>query len=160
LIALLTSSKAKINRFALFTLKDQAERDDNCAQIYHKSLLYLVSNAFEDKPRIPLFRDDGDPILGMEKFVRLDEEISKLFSKSNCDWILSPNIEAEGSESASTAAHHGDFDDDIPTVKAALKRILGDGKKLGPDTFQFNQSASALKDKRQGLVRTNIIQSY
>lgn len=152
--------KSKINRFALFTLKDQAERDDNCAQIYHKSLLYLVSNAFEDAPRIPLFRNDGDPILGMEKFVRSDEAISKLFSAANCDWILSPNIEVEGSESASAAAHHGDFDDDIPTVKATLKRILGDGKKLGPDTFQFNKSASALKDKRQGLVRSNIMQSY
>ena len=38
---------AHIKNFALFTLTDKAERDDTCANIYHKSLLYLVSNAFE-----------------------------------------------------------------------------------------------------------------
>ncbi len=38
----------RIERFALFTLTDKAEQDDNCANIYHKSLLYLVSNAFEE----------------------------------------------------------------------------------------------------------------
>ena len=32
-----------IANFALFTLNDRAERDDHCANIYHKSLLYLVS---------------------------------------------------------------------------------------------------------------------
>ena len=39
--------RAASERFALFTLTDKAEQDDNCANIYHKSLLYLVSNAFE-----------------------------------------------------------------------------------------------------------------
>ena len=34
-----------IARFALFTLSDDVERDDNCANIYHKSLLYLISDA-------------------------------------------------------------------------------------------------------------------
>ena len=36
-----------IKQFAIFNLTDRAEQDDNCANIYHKSLLYLVSNAFE-----------------------------------------------------------------------------------------------------------------
>ncbi|RMG92018.1 MAG: peptidase C1, partial [Candidatus Dadabacteria bacterium] len=31
-----------VGRFALFTLTDEAEQDDHCAHIYHKSLLYLV----------------------------------------------------------------------------------------------------------------------
>ncbi|GAC1607925.1 MAG: hypothetical protein NVS3B2_17120 [Ramlibacter sp.] len=34
-------------RFALFALNDKAEQDDNCARIYNKSLLDLVSRAFE-----------------------------------------------------------------------------------------------------------------
>ena len=34
---------ARIKQFAIFTLTDRAEQDDDCANIYHKSLLYLVS---------------------------------------------------------------------------------------------------------------------
>ena len=37
-----------IKQFAIFNLTDRAEQDDNCVNIYHKSLLYLVSNAFEE----------------------------------------------------------------------------------------------------------------
>jgi hypothetical protein len=36
----------QIGQFGLFVLTDKSERDDNCNDIYHKSLLYLVSNAF------------------------------------------------------------------------------------------------------------------
>jgi hypothetical protein len=42
----------RIGRFALYTLDDKHERDDDCAEIYHKSLLYLVANAGED-PEVP-----------------------------------------------------------------------------------------------------------
>lgn len=31
----------------LYTLTDAAEQDDHCAHVYNKSLLYLVSNAFD-----------------------------------------------------------------------------------------------------------------
>ena len=44
-----------------------AEQDDDCAGIYHKSLLYLVSNALEKQAA--LFFADGEPLLGMEKFI-------------------------------------------------------------------------------------------
>jgi hypothetical protein len=44
-----------IERFAMFTLTDQAEQDDHCANIYHKSLLYLVSHAFRCSDRAPPF---------------------------------------------------------------------------------------------------------
>jgi hypothetical protein len=47
----------RVGRFALFTLftlTDRAEREDDCARLYNKSLLYLVSNALEETPRIPL----------------------------------------------------------------------------------------------------------
>src|SRR5207244_3948976 len=53
-----------IGRYTQYSLDDQAEQGDNCAHIYNKSLLYLVSHAFEAAARIPGFRD-GTPILGM-----------------------------------------------------------------------------------------------
>ena len=113
-----------IDSFALFTMDDKTEQDDHCSKIYNKSLLYLVSNAFENTPRIPLFRD-GIPILGMEKFVNKDKELKALFRKSNSEWILSPNSSSTDPGHYSTARHHGDFDNDKATVHATLQRITG-----------------------------------
>lgn len=140
----------KIARFGLFTLTDQAEQDDDCAKIYHKSLLYLVSNAFEARPRIPLVRD-GEPILGMAKWIAADPKLAKLFDGTNpsVDWVKAPNQEPEGSPRASTAAHHGDFDDDRPTVLATLARILGQALAAAP--LEFEPSAAAQRDRRRAL---------
>ena len=137
-----------INRFALFALTDQAEQDDHCANIYHKSLLYLVSNAFENKSRIPLFRD-GVPILGMEKFLKKDAELVKLFQGAKADLVLAPNDAAAGSYNHSTASSHGSFDDDEATVKATLARILN--QQTEKMEFTFNRSDSSLRDRRQQL---------
>ncbi len=113
-----------IGQFALFTLTDQAERDDHCANIYHKSLLYLVSNAFERYPRIPLFRPNGVPILGMQAFVQKDPALRSLFEQQRADWITAPNAEPVGTPGASRSQGHGDFDDDQATLKATLARML------------------------------------
>lgn len=138
-----------IERFSLFVLTDQAENDDNCADIYHKSLLYLVSNAFEKRYRIPVFRNDGEAILGMQKFLNKDEDLSELFKSKKADLILAPNSEKEGSPNHSTAASHGDFDDDKPTVKATLARILNTENTL--ENFVFSSSASSMKNRRTQL---------
>jgi hypothetical protein len=138
-----------IEHFSLFTLTDQAEQDDHCANIYHKSLLYLVSNAFEAAPRIPLLRPDGVPLLGMEKFVRADATLRNLFSDKRHDWVLAPNTAAADSAGRSAAAHHGDFDDDGPTLQATLARILG--QRQATNEFVFYRSASSLRDRRRRL---------
>ena len=85
-------ARGSIKQFAIFTLTDRAEQDDNCANIYHKSLLYLVSHAFEKELRKPWFRDaDGEPMLGMEKFVKKLPERDR-----PKEWVLSPNAVAGG----------------------------------------------------------------
>lgn len=142
----------RLAAFNLFTLTDQAEQDDNCARIYNKSLLYLVSNAFEAKPRIPLIRPDGEPLLGMEKFVRKDGELSALFKAgSPHSWVTAPNNASIGSVNASTARHHGDFDNDEATVKATLARILGKSRAAEP--VQFVQSDYEVRRKRCAVAR-------
>ncbi len=144
--------KKKIKRFALFALSDQAEQGDHCANIYHKSLLYLVSHSFENKPRIPLFRP-GVPILGMEKYLREDAELMALFKSGNADLVVSPNNKPVNSVDASTSLHHGDFDDDSATVRATLRRIVGDAlPKSGAISFQ--RSASALRESREQTDRS------
>lgn len=103
-----------IDKFNLFTLTDRAEQDDNCGKIYNKSLLYLVSNAFEETPR-------NTSILGMEKFIAGTPELREL-TENRIDWIKSPN--ADPVPNASTARHHGDFDNDLPCFNSTVARIL------------------------------------
>ncbi|KAF0218382.1 MAG: peptidase C1A [Geobacteraceae bacterium] len=139
-----------IEKFALFTMDDKTEQDDNCARIYNKSLLYLVSNAFEDEPRIPLFRD-GFPILGMEKFVEDDADMKALFKKNHAEWIRSPNSFADTPANYSTARHHGDFDNDKATVVATLQRITGNVATA--KLFKVRKTAAVLRDQRSLLER-------
>lgn len=138
-----------IDRFALFTLTDRAEQDDHCANIYHKSLLYLVSNAFEETARIPMVQPDGEPILGMQKCVAEDAGVNGLFKQEKADWILSPNTKPMGSMHASQSMHHGDFDDDEATVKATLARILGKSRTKGD--FSFQRSAMSRRGVRRRI---------
>lgn len=138
-----------IQNFALYTLTEDAEQDDTCASLYHKSLLYLVSNAFEAKPRIPLLRD-GVPLLGMEKFIREDPVLTQLFKSKSSQWVLSPNDAPETSANASRASHHGDFDDDKATLRSTLARILG--ARQSSAVFRFAASASSRGDQRRVLA--------
>lgn len=59
-----------MRRFALFTLTDEAELQDH-VEVYSRSLLYLVSNALERRPRVP--GGSGVGLLGMEQAL-LDPE--------------------------------------------------------------------------------------
>lgn len=144
-LPLLRSSQ--LERLALFTLTDKAERDDHCANIYHKSLLYLVSNAFEDRLRKPFFGEaDGEPLLGMAKFV------ARLAPRDRpSDWVRSPNAVPTGELGASTATAHGAFDDDAATLKATMARILGTSQVTA--TVAHHRSETANRAVRQALVR-------
>jgi hypothetical protein len=109
-----------IEAFDLYTLDDATERDDDCADIYHKSLLYLVSHAFERVPRIPLVRPDGTPLLGLERDVLVG--IPNAFWTGQRRWIKAPG------SAKSDARHHGDFDNDAETLLSTLERITGTSK--------------------------------
>lgn len=123
----------KIKRFALFTMDDTTERADNCAEIYHKSLLYLVSDAFEAQVRIPLIHPDGEPLLGMAKFISKagllagGSSIEQWLQQNGGDWVKSPNQEPIGSANAAGARHHGDFSTDQAVLLATIARIAGQG---------------------------------
>lgn len=141
-----------IEDFDLYTLTDAAERDDNCAGIYHKSLLYLVAHSFEDKASVPIFRPKGTPILGMQRTIDDSTTLKRLFNGKTIRHILAPNAVGETGNNSSTASHHGDFDDDKPTTRSLLLRILGKDKapaSLGK--FEFTRSDSSNRAIRQSL---------
>lgn len=129
----------KINDFSLYTLTDEKEQDDHCAHIYHKSLLYMVSNALENRI--------GEPLLGMEKYVNEDKELLKLFTKPYAHWVKAPK------NYISDAKHHGDFDDDWQTVVSTLKNIIKPDRlrKKKELIFNFNRSSASLNDRRRSL---------
>ncbi len=114
-----------IRRFALYTLNDEAERLDNVALLYRKSLLYLISNAFEERFRIPLLRPDGEPLLGMEKFILQDPELYAMLTDGRADWVLAPNGFYVGSLRAARAQGHAAFDGDEATLLSTIARIRG-----------------------------------
>ncbi len=98
----------KVHQYNQFELKDEAEqKDPTCKPIlgYNRSLLYLVSNSFEDGLKTP--------ILGMETY----------FKGSNGPQNLA-NVffyDAPGDKSNSTT--HGGFDDDDKTRETILSLI-------------------------------------
>ncbi|HEY0877769.1 MAG TPA: caspase family protein [Zeimonas sp.] len=110
-----------VRRVTLFTMQRDYERADDCAGIYHKSLLYLVSNALET--------ERGTPLLGLEESLRADAQMKQLFAlggapstRAEVVWAVSMG---DTGASASTARTHAAFDDDVPTMNSVARRLLG-----------------------------------
>ena len=111
-----------IERLTMYTMNMQAEEDDNCFQIYRKSLLYLVSRAFETQ--------DDAPILGLEQSLRADPELVTAFGlqpgiPGRAEVIWSPTAADAAPESRSSAISHGGFDNDPDTMNSVARRIFG-----------------------------------
>jgi hypothetical protein len=117
---LLNHVGAAIQSLTMFTMKRDWEADDHVAQIYRKSLLYLIQRALEPERETP--------VLGLETSVRDDRDLVALFglgghaSPHEVVWSVS---EATSGPGASTSRSHGGFDNDRPTMDAVAHRILG-----------------------------------
>ena len=105
------SGNVRIEKLFIYNLSGKREEDDSVEfellgttiPVYFKSLLYLVSNAFEEAPE--------QPLAGMELFEK------HLTGK--------PIIEHAGVNDISNSETHGGFDNDAATMNTILKRILG-----------------------------------
>jgi len=93
-----------------FLLDDRTENDDDVAKIYRKSLLYLVSNAYQQRGAVV-------PIMGMEKFIA---QLPTQGVASRITHYVSPR-DAPKTESRS----HGGFDGDAATMNTMLSIVLG-----------------------------------
>jgi hypothetical protein len=135
-----------IGSVSVFTLDDRHEQDDDCVGVYHKSLLYLVSNAFEDQMRVPIAHPDGEPLLGMQHFINKevakDPSLAPIFGVGS-KWILAPNNEPAGSPNASKAAKHGGFGEEPNTVTALIARIRNAQPLQNSTALHLNSDALA-----------------
>ena len=98
----------RIERLKIYNLDDQAERSDSVTALYNKSLLYLVSNAFEPTTGA----EKAKPLLGLAKY-------ADRIGTSLLDIAYAPASKATHSTS------HGGFDNDPATLNDILGRILG-----------------------------------
>jgi hypothetical protein len=112
----------KLRELQIFNLDAACEKDDDVAVLYRKSLLYLVSNAFEG--------ERGRPLLGMQKFAGEVRTVRGLprFRYSN-----------GSSGDVTRAKGHGDFDNDPYTMNSILGTVLGRraGKPFTPKELQY-----------------------
>ena len=109
-----------IDHLSLFTMKKDRERADHCANIYKKSLLYLIYHALEAERKTP--------ILGLEISLRGEARLRELFglggAASQGGQVIWSDTTLTSGRSASTATNHGGFDEDAPTMNSVLRRIL------------------------------------
>lgn len=99
---------SRIKRMKIYNLDDTAERADEVTRLYNKSLLYLVSNAFEPTAGT----EKSKPLLGMAKY-------ADQIATSLVDVAYAPASKVTNSTS------HGGFDNDPATLNDILGSILG-----------------------------------
>lgn len=97
----------------IYNLKDGAEKGDTVGP-YRKSLLYLVSNAFEQKRETP--------ILGMDHFLTKDPQLKAIYNPRATCYKTSPGV-ATSKECQSKT--HGGFDNDFYTMNLVMQTITG-----------------------------------
>jgi len=90
-----------------FLLDDEGERADTVAQIYRKSLLYLVSRSYEEKGRVV-------PIMGLAR------DLGRLPKQPKIHHYTPGTA---GDRTGCTS--HGGFDNDRKTMNAMLELVLG-----------------------------------
>ncbi|MBB4302773.1 hypothetical protein GGD81_001809 [Rhodobium orientis] len=109
-----TSKADHVKKATVYRLIDSREEDDTVGPLYGRSLLYLVSSAFEDIVRPSMEVPAGQPLLGMEIFAGGTGQVSNL-----------DEVYAGRQKKASDARTHGGFDNDRATMNHLLKTVLG-----------------------------------
>jgi hypothetical protein len=107
-------------RFRMFTMTDAYEKMDRVGgPVYPRSLLYLVSGCFEDRP--------DAAIVGMDRFLRQAETSAgrdyddvRRWLREDTRLVHSPSDAGAVQGLRTSARHHGDFDDNPETLASLL----------------------------------------
>ena len=120
LVEPLLGAEHGVDALTVYTMRRDFERDDGCAGIYRKSLLYLVSGACE--------ADHDTPLLGLEDSLRADRSLAALFGLGQAGagraGVVWSRSELSDGNNASRAVRHGDFDNDASTMNSVMRRVL------------------------------------
>ena len=108
-----------VDALTMYTMTKDFERADKCSSLYRKSLLYLVSNAFE--------AERGEPILGLEESIRGDADLMAAFGiagNPGAHSVVFSQTAATSGKSATRSKTHGGFDNDVSTMESVVRRVL------------------------------------
>ena len=100
----------RVSKMTIYNLVDELEQDDEVTKAYNKSLLYMVSRAFEEE--IP------EKILGMQKYSETVERRKNLSRLS----IFYSKGDVTGAR-VTASRTHGGFDNDPLTMNHILRQI-------------------------------------
>jgi hypothetical protein len=111
-----------VKRFEMYTMDEEAEKDDDLVEpigipVYGKSLLYLVSGAFEP--------EDNAGILGLEERFENDAAITGLFAPTGPHRLEFSHAKGKPHNPATKARKHGCFDNDDATLQSIFETIVG-----------------------------------
>lgn len=103
-----------LDKMQVFNLTESAERTDNVGGVYRKSLLYLVSQAFEEQlpARILGMQRDMDDLLQKSKIADIKERFHVFYADA-------------GRNPVTQSTTHGGFDNDVASMNSLLRTILG-----------------------------------
>lgn len=112
-----------IKHFEMYTMDEETEKSDDLVKplgipVYGKSLLYLVSNAFEPE-------EEKAGILGLEERFSGDPRIAGLFPPHGSHRLEFSHARGKPHNPATHARMHGCFDNDNATMVSVLKTITG-----------------------------------
>ena len=116
-------ASGKVAHFEMFTMDEEAEKDDDLIEplgipVYGKSLLYLVSNAFEPETK-------KAAILGLQERFERDPDIVNLFKPKGPHRLEFSHAKGKPHNPATHARMHGCFDNDDTTMRSVLETITG-----------------------------------
>ncbi len=109
----LGSGQFGVERMHVYNLNEKLELDDHVGHVYRKSLLYLVSRAFEEKI------DPPESLLGMQLYSKKLEKLNP----AHLFFHYSDGPDKKNADTMSTS--HGGFDNDPATMNSVLKTVLG-----------------------------------
>ena len=107
------ASPLRIDRHVVYNLSQDLEIGDTVTPFYRKSLLYLVSNSFEDRA--------GEPLLGMQKF---SNSLDPVPSEPTFRIQVSDGAKPCGNGTNTASTTHSGFDNDPCTMNDLLQAIL------------------------------------
>ena len=143
----LIGSGQPITSLTLYTMTDELEQDDSSIRAYGKSLLYLVTNAFEDA--VPT------PILGLQKSLIKDLPLIRFFGLAGtekvADIVFSQTAAGAPLNARSQSIRHGGFDNDVETMTSVVRRVLA-VPDAAPVVDYFEESVAGFEREPVGTA--------
>jgi hypothetical protein len=109
-----------VERLFLRTMPDKDEARDQVALVYRRSLLYLVSRAFEARP--------NEPLLGLARHIFEDaNRDTRDVDPAVAHWLQDHGLDGDTWHRPNDADStlHGSFDDDPATINDWMTHVLG-----------------------------------